>query len=192
MSDITMAAQESGRADLDTWLETATADPFETDPFFQSLVQRFLGERQGAVEHLREVSRQAGARLDRLVRESSRDANLPTLRRHDATGRRVEEVVFHPTYHEAGRVFWESRVLAVLAEPGNDLLCGAIAYLLARHGEAGHACPVACTAGAIKLLQRLGNAEQQARYLPGLLERDYDRLARVVAGLEQVVRDLGR
>jgi hypothetical protein len=52
---------------------------------------------------------------------------------------------------------------------------GAIAYLLDQAGEAGHACPVACTAGAIKLLQRVGSEEQRSRLLPPLLERDFDR-----------------
>ena len=46
-------------------------------------------------------------------------------------------------------------------EPGREVLAGAIAYLMDHNGEAGHACPVACTAGAVKLLQRLGTPEQQ-------------------------------
>ena len=72
-------------------------------------------------------------------------------------------------------MFWSSGVLAVLTEPGSEVMCGAIAYLLDQHGEAGHACPIACTAGAIKLLQKLGSDDQRRRYLPSLLEIDYDR-----------------
>ena len=51
----------------------------------------------------------------------------------------------------------------------------ALAYLIVHNGEAGHGCPVACTAGAIKLLQRVGSEEQRERYLPGLLDTDYSR-----------------
>jgi alkylation response protein AidB-like acyl-CoA dehydrogenase len=87
----------------------------------------------------------------------------------------VEEVVFHPSYHEAGRVFWSSGVLAALAKPGNEVLSGGIAYLIDQHGEAGHACPVACTAGAIKLVQQVGSGDQKRRLLPGLLSSDYDQ-----------------
>jgi hypothetical protein len=39
-------------------------------------------------------------------------------------------VVFHPAYHAVGQVFWSSGVLAVLTEPGSEVMCGAIAYLL--------------------------------------------------------------
>ncbi len=90
-------------------------------------------------------------------------------------GWRARRWSFDPSHHAAGRVFWGSGVLAVLGEPGREVESGAIAYLLDQHGEAGHACPVACTAGAIKLIQRVGNPEQQQRYLPALLEPDYDR-----------------
>ena len=172
------AVVEGARRDLESWQDRAAAELERLDPFTEKLLRRHLGPRWPEVEgRLREVARSAGAGLDALVREANRDANLPEVRRHDAVGRAVEEVVFHPAHHDAGRVFWASRVLAELAEPGNEVLAGAIAYLLDRHGEAGHACPVACTAGAVKLLQRLGTDEQQRRFLPALLSADYaDRL----------------
>ncbi len=169
------AVVEGARRDLESWQERAAADLERLDPFTERLLRRHLGERWPEVEgRLRAVARSAGAGLDALVREANRDANLPEVRRHDAVGRAVEEVVFHPAHHDAGRVFWASRVLAELAEPGSEVLAGAIAYLLDRHGEAGHACPVACTAGAVKLLQRLGTDEQKRRFLPALLSADYD------------------
>ncbi len=166
----------SARTDLDGWRAAAARNAFDTDPFFRRLLERHLGARFGRFEdRLRQVAEAAGAELDALVAEANRDENLPTLRRHDAEGRPVEEVVFHPAGHAVGELFWSSGVLAVLAEPGNETACGALAYLLDRHGEAGHACPVACTAGAIKLVQRLGTDDQRRRYLPRLLENDYRR-----------------
>jgi alkylation response protein AidB-like acyl-CoA dehydrogenase len=161
--------------ELEAWQGQAAAELEGLDLFFEQTIRRLLGEDWPAFEeHLRAVARRTGAELDALVREDNRDANLPEVRRHDAVGRAVEEVVFHPAHHQAGRVFWASRVLAELAEPGREVRAGAIAYLLDRHGEAGHACPVACTAGAVKLVQRLGTDEQKRRYLPGLLSDDYD------------------
>jgi len=172
----TIAAQEHGRGDLEAWRRAASVNAFDADPFFRRLLERVRGERFTAeAERLRAVAASAGPELAALVLESNRDEHLPVLRRHDAFGRPAEEVVFHPTYHAAGRVFWGSGVLSVLGTPGNEVLSGAIAYLLDQHGEAGHACPVACTAGAIKLLQRVGSEEQRRRYLPGLLEDDYER-----------------
>lgn len=171
----TIAGQEAGRADLAAWRHGARANAFDTDPFFQALLRRHLGDGFPAMAaRLRRLAEDTGERLGALVEESSRDEHLPVLRRHDADGRPLEEVVFHPAYHEAGRIFWGSGVLAELAEPGGEVRAGALVYLLDQHGEAGHACPVACTAGAIKLIQRLGSEEQKRRLLPGLLATDYE------------------
>ncbi|MDJ0941851.1 MAG: acyl-CoA dehydrogenase family protein [Kiloniellales bacterium] len=174
MSD--QSAMAVARADLEAWRAGLWRNRLDQDPVFLRLLRRYLGEGYaGLVPELERLAEASGAALDRLVIESNRDENLPVLRRHDADGRPVEAVVFHPSYHAAGRVFWGSGVLSVLGEPGSEVLSGARAYLLDQHGEGGHACPVACTAGAIKLLRILGTEDQRARYLPALLERDYDR-----------------
>ena len=161
------SAAESAREDLDRWREIAFGNSYENDPFIRRLLHCHMGSRWAEADALlRAVSDQTGRRLDAFVRESNRDENLPRLRRRDASGRNVEEVVFHPDYHEAGRIFWSSGVLAALGEPGNEVLAGGIAYLLDQHGEAGHACPVACTAGAIKLIQQVGSNDQTSDPIP--------------------------
>ncbi len=164
------------RRDLDGWRRSAGAHPYANDRFIRRVLHRHVGARWGEVDGLmRAVAERTDAAFDKAVREANRDENLPRLRRHDDFGRRVEEVIFHPAHHEAGRVFWSSGVLAALAQPGNEVVAGGIAYLLDQHGEAGHACPVACTAGAIKLLQKVGTDQQRERYLDALLSSDYDR-----------------
>jgi acyl-CoA dehydrogenase len=169
-------AAAAARNDLARWQEEGAANSFARDGCFRRLLHRHLGARWAEADPiLRAVAELAGPRLDLLVREANRDENLPRLRRRDNVGRAVEEVVFHPAHHDAGRIFWASGVLAALSAPGNEVLGGGIAYLLDQHGEAGHACPVACTAGAIRLLQRVGTTDQQQRLLPGLLSSDYDR-----------------
>jgi alkylation response protein AidB-like acyl-CoA dehydrogenase len=169
-------AVTTARSDLDAWRESVWQDRFDRDLFFGRLLRRRMGVAHAEWEsRLRRVAEESGAQLNELVMESSRDEHLPSLRRQDADGRPTEAVLFHPAYHEVGRVFWSSGVLAVLAKPGSAVASGAIVYLLDQHGEAGHACPVACTSGAVKLLQALGTEEQRTRYLPSLLETDYDR-----------------
>ncbi len=164
----------SARSDLDRWRSNAAANSFDADPFFRRVLQRHLGARFSLLEErFRQVAEAAGPELGALVAESSRDENLPQLRRHDPDGRPLEDVVFHPSYHVVGQVFWSSGVLSLLSEPGNVVASGGLSYLLDQHGEAGHSCPVACTAGAIRLLQQVGTDDQKRRYLPSLLDADY-------------------
>ncbi|MCG6948089.1 MAG: acyl-CoA dehydrogenase family protein [Acidobacteria bacterium] len=178
---------ESAREDLDLWRRQTSANFYEIDSFIRRLLQHHLGKKWAEADTLlRTVADQAGPRLDALARESNRDENLPRLRRRDEFGHRTEDIVFHPSYHDAGRVFWASGVLAALSEPGNEVLAGGIAYLLDQHGEAGHACPVACTAGAIKLIKQVGSADQKHRLLPGLMSADYDQCLRAAQFVTEV------
>lgn len=166
----------AARTDLECWRATSGGNAFDHDPCLQRLLLRYLGDAAPELgQRLREVANKSGPELDSLVNECNRDENLPRLRRLDDLGRPTEEIVFHPAHHDVGRVFWGSGVLSVLEEPGNEVEAGAIAYILDQNGEAGHACPVACTAGAIKLIQRLGTDDQRERYLSELLDPDYDR-----------------
>jgi acyl-CoA dehydrogenase len=176
MADAKQSNIDLGRADLLAWEESKPKDFFEGDSNIQSVLRMHLGDafdKHRAT--LAEAGRIAGdPELDQLVRLSNRDENLPRLARYSGLGSRTEEIVFHPSYHEVGRRFWKTGVLAVTGELGNDVLAGGLAYFLDQHGEAGHACPVACTGGLIKLLQQVGTRDQQQRFLPPLLERDYE------------------
>ena len=92
-------------------------------------------------------------------------------RRGPATdGHRVR---FDPRYAEAGRRVWASGILE--AEP---LEQAGLFFLLTHAGESGHACPVTCTAGLIRALRLHGSDELRERFLPRLLETDYDRCER--------------
>lgn len=84
-----------------------------------------------------------------------------------------ERVRFAPEYAEAGRAVWASGIVAAPAHEQAALL-----YLLAHAGEGGHACPVVCTAGLVRALRRHASDELRERFLPPLLEPDYDRAQR--------------
>jgi len=165
---------QQARTSLAAWQVHKPTDYLQADINIQRVLQMHLGEdysrHQPALSRAASVS--AGS-MDSLAINSNRDENLPRLNRFDGIGRRTEDVVFHPDYHELGALVWDTGVLAVLKQAGNELLSGALGYFIAHNGEAGHACPIACTAGLIKLLQQLGTAEQKKKYLPQLLQTDY-------------------
>jgi acyl-CoA dehydrogenase len=54
----------------------------------------------------------------------------------------------------------------------------ALFFELAQAGEGGHACPVVCTAGLVRALRARASEELRDRFLPPLLETDYDRAER--------------
>jgi acyl-CoA dehydrogenase len=82
-------------------------------------------------------------------------------------------VEFDPAYHEAGRVVWASGIVG--AGPVEQ---AALFYELAQAGEGGHACPVVCTAGLVRALRTHASDELRDRFLPPLLDTDYDRAQR--------------
>ena len=124
--------------------------------------------------------------VDAAVRASNLSHNLPRLERYSAFGERTEAIEFHPAYHEAGRAIYGSGVMAALGEPGNNLRSLTLFYLSAHNGEAGHNCPLACTAGLIRALRHVGSQALRERYLPRLLSTDYDELAHGAQFLTEV------
>ncbi len=166
---------ESGRADLLAWREQSTSNFYTDDVDLQRTLRTRLGKDRLAAEtdRLKIAGAMVATELAPLAELTNEDENLPRLDRFDELGVRTEQVVFHPSYHDAGRHIWNTRILADYAKPGNETVQMALLQLFAEVGENGHNCPLACTAGLIKVLQRVGNEEQQARLLPGLLDPDY-------------------
>ena len=91
-------------------------------------------------------------------------------------------VEFDDGYHHAGRAVWASGIVAT----EDAFTQAALLYLLAHAGEGGHACPVVCTAGLVRALRNYASAELRERFLPPLLETDYDRAQRGAQFLTEV------
>lgn len=167
---------QRGREALQAWERTRPRNFFEVDTNLQQALRYYLGEDFEVHQPmLTRCGALSATRVDELARRSNEDDALPRLERYDSFGEHTEQVVFHPSYHDLGALIWSTAVLAVLGQPGNGLLSGALAYLLSHNGEAGHICPVACTAGLIRLLQRVGSEQQREQFLPQLLHTDYNR-----------------
>lgn len=120
----------------------------------------------------------AAQQLNEAAIESNKTANLPRLDRYDDFGERIEEVEYHPAYHDAGRMIYGAGAMSVHRNRGNNTLALAIHYLSSQNGEAGHNCPLACTAGVIKTLQAVGLDEEYEdladEWLEKLLDENYD------------------
>jgi acyl-CoA dehydrogenase len=171
----TEEANREGRADLEAFARSMQANAFEDDPHFRRVLGLYAQpERVDALEaELRRFGAEVSGPVDTLVRKNNETGNLPRLERWSDYGARVERVDHHPTYHEAGRYIYGSGVMAAYADHPNAIGALSRFYVSSFNGEAGHNCPLACTAGVIRVLQELGTGELKEKYLPGLLDRDY-------------------
>jgi len=164
----------AARETLAAWQESKRQNFFTGDSDLQAILSHHLGAESFAREApgLAAFGEESATILDDLIRENNRDEHLPVLRRWDDIGRHIDQVIFHPSYLEIGRRAYRTGALSRYARPGEERIQLAYSYLLAHHGEGGHLCPFACTAGLIKILQARGNEALKAHLLPGLLHAD--------------------
>src|SRR5215831_16539391 len=135
-----------------------------------------------ACPHLIAMGEVAGGELDELAAQA--DKNPPTLRAFDQGGRRVDEVVFHPSYKEMERIAFSRFGLAALSHrdgvlgwPGRvpQTVKYALLYLFAQ-SEFGLLCPVNMTDSVARMLEHYGSSELKAAWIPRLTTTDFDQL----------------
>ena len=172
------SAVEAGRADLTAWEHSQPDNFFETDAHLQNVLGMLWGNEhfQQHKPVLAKFGHEAATIVDAAARRANLAENLPRLDRFTATGERTENLLQFQDHHLAGRHIYGSGLMAAYAKPESNLLALALFYLSSYNGEAGHNCPVSCTAGIIKTLQHAGSEALKAKYLPGLLNADYDQL----------------
>lgn len=170
------ALVQRGRGQLAAWEQAQPENFFTSDLHLQNILAFYWGAEKFR-EHeprLTKFGAEAATVVDAAVRRDNETHNLPRLERFNAVGERIEEVIHSADHHLAGRYIYGSGAMAVYAEPGNNVLAQALFYLSSYNGEAGHNCPLACTAGVIKILQYAASEELKAKYLPRLLDENYE------------------
>ncbi len=140
-----------------------------------------LATDRALVEAVEQVRRAGGRRRTsrRLGRRAGSEqaqrwgveanAHPPSLRTHDRYGHRVDEVDFHPSWHELMRVAVEAGLHAAPWAPdaGRDAhLRRAAGFVVWSQVEAGHGCPVSMTYAAVPALRT--DPALAAEWEPGL------------------------
>jgi putative acyl-CoA dehydrogenase len=108
--------------------------------------------------------------------------NPPRLRTHDRFGERIDEVEFHPAWHELMRLSLAHGLHSLSwTEPRDGAhVARAALFYLASQVEAGHGCPVSMTHAAVPAL-RAAAPGLAAEWEPALTSREYDFGLRPVA-----------
>jgi putative acyl-CoA dehydrogenase len=147
-------------------------DVLRSDLALAESVARYAGPE--ALDDLSALGRRAGSeQAQRWGTEA--DANPPVLRTHDRYGHRVDEVDFHPSWHELMSVAVGAGLQAAPWSPGSPPdahLRRAAGFTVWSQVEAGHGCPVSMTYAAVPALRT--DPELASLWEPGLTSRTYD------------------
>ncbi|MBI3964272.1 MAG: acyl-CoA dehydrogenase family protein [Chloroflexi bacterium] len=157
---------------------------YEADPNLAFLLRRLAStaDYERAQPILRRAGALAGDELDRLAHLA--DKNPPVLERYDHRGDRVDEIVYHPAYHEMERLLYGELGLAGMSHrPGVNgwptkypfLVKYAIWYVVAQ-AEFGLLCPVNMTDTAARILGLFGSTTLQDTYIPHLTTQNLSEL----------------
>lgn len=142
---------DGARRAMSAWRADLQVSAWDADDHLRSLVSRY-----GLDEHVPVFSAfgaEVSTRIDAWATEANRDENLPRWYPYDGQGHREDRIVLHESTHAIGRIVWPTGVMARYRDAGHEIESLILLYQLAQDGEAGHCCPLACTAGLIRILQ---------------------------------------
>jgi putative acyl-CoA dehydrogenase len=188
-------ARSSAGARSSWWTHDVTNQPpplIDWDPAaYPALLEGLRREGAGWYESdLHRLGLLAGDRHNQQ-RASEADRNEPRLLTHDRFGHRVDEVEYHPAYHQLMETAIEAGLAggpwtAGFAPEGAPASSGHVArtagFFTWSHTELGHGCPLSMTYAVVPALRRepeLARAWEPAltarEYEPGLRWRDHKR-----------------
>ncbi|RUO73790.1 isovaleryl-CoA dehydrogenase [Pseudidiomarina sediminum] len=144
---------------------------YAADQALQDAVQR-----EGAAWAAQDITRFGAecGRADRIALGFAANANKPQLVTHDRFGQRVDQIDFHPSYHQLMDIaITEGLHASPWAEPkAGAHVARAAKYYLHTQVEAAHGCPITMTFAAIPALQH--QPELFAQFAPKIMASSYD------------------
>lgn len=163
-----MKGNEIGREALKRWEDEIRSSPLDAD--FMHTVSLYRG---GLLEQLGVFHKKVLEELEPLVIENNLAENLPRLQPFDGIGNPIQKIVHHPTYEKAGNIIYSSRILERLSKPGSLLDALSFLFISSQAGESGHNCPLACSAGIIRVLQKTDTISQSKEIIAKLIDPSY-------------------
>jgi acyl-CoA dehydrogenase len=157
---------------------------FSADPDLSFILRRHLSaeDYEKAEIILFEMGAVASQKMDSLAEQANRQG--PVLMQFDKKGQRVDEVIFHPAYHELERIAYQDFAIAACSHREDALgwqgripqpVKFALGYL-GMQAEAGVFCPIAMTDALARVLERYAGEALKRRFLPSLTALTLDEL----------------
>ncbi len=150
--------------------------PLEANLFAIDRVLHDAIAREGAGwarAQLLEMGQFAGSRMAQTWAAQANE-NPPRLRTHDRYGNRIDEVEFHPAWHELMRTAVAHGVHSLPWEEAREgaHVARAALMFLDSQAELGHGCPISMTYSAVPALRR--QPELAREWEPLIATRTYD------------------
>lgn len=180
----TLAPGGSGATNANQPPPLAGHDLFaENRPLAEALAREGAGWASARCSELGRLATGRPLEWGRLANE-----NPPKLRTHDRFGERIDEVEFHPAWHELMRLSVGHGLHALSwTEPREGAhVARAALFTLVSQVEPGHGCPISMTHAAVPAL-RASAPHLAAEWEPLLTSSDYDFGLRPRAAKQGVV-----
>ena len=144
---------------------------FDNDPALKEGVIREGGE--WALDRLQTFGEISGS-TSTILAGTQANQNKPTLQTHNRYGHRVDEVEFHPAYHQLMASSIENGIGGLpWAEPkAGAHVARAASFYMQTQVEAGHLCPVCMTYASVPTLKKQANIADI--WLPKVMSSGYD------------------
>lgn len=133
----------------------------------------YFAQQPEFIRQLRNFAHQVVSQLEPLVMDNNLDSNLPKVEHYNAIGERHDCVIHHPSYLSAGEIIYGSDLMHYLLKPGQMLKTLGLFFLSSHAGEAGHNCPIACSAGLIRILLSYSALPETQFYLNKLTQPSF-------------------
>ncbi|HEX2548326.1 MAG TPA: acyl-CoA dehydrogenase family protein [Gammaproteobacteria bacterium] len=168
--DKTRTANQLGRDAFAKWQTEIQKNVYTQDPdFIHTIKYYFKNDFPKINQELSSFGEKIASELEPLVALNHFPLNLPRIQHYNAIGERTEQIIHHPSYIAAGDIIYGSQLLRYLQNPGHLLHCLSLFFLSSEAGEAGHHCPIACTAGILRVFAKTSDFPQKKYYIEKIL-----------------------
>ncbi|GGI81825.1 acyl-CoA dehydrogenase family protein [Legionella impletisoli] len=164
----TTNAYETARDQFKTWESQLKQNILLPKSDLMHTYRYYFSEDIDFIETLQHFACQVAEALEPVVRENNLDEHLPTLQQYDAIGERQDVIKHSPLYAKAGDIIYGSGIMGYLNKPGQMLKTLSLFILSSHAGEAGHNCPIACSAGVMRILNKYSDLKETGTWIEKL------------------------
>lgn len=170
---ITSNPYQQTREQFAIWQKQLQENILLPDSCLMHTYQCYFSAEPEFLQKLQSFAHQVTSYLEPAATENNLDDNLPQVEHYDAIGRRQDRVLHHPSYITAGNIIYGSGLMHYLLRPGEMRKTLSLFLLSSHAGEAGHNCPIACSAGVIRVLNHYSSIKETLHYLEKLTQPSF-------------------